>query len=71
MSIFLCKSYAKTLSTSDVSRIEELYLAFFNRVPDSDGLAYWLTQFKSGASLAQISDAFWRESASLDHWYQA
>ena len=61
----LVQSYAKTLSTSDVSRIEELYLAFFNRVPDSDGLAYWLTQFKSGASLAQISDAFYGAGISF------
>ncbi len=46
-------------SLTDVQRIEELYVAFFNRIPDADGLAYWVGQLGSGRSIGQIADAFY------------
>ncbi|MBI3711990.1 MAG: DUF4214 domain-containing protein [Burkholderiales bacterium] len=54
------QSLAKTIASTDLQRIEELYVAFFNRVPDADGLAYWITQFKQGASVAQLAESFYQ-----------
>ena len=44
---------------ADVQRIEELYVAFFNRVPDADGLAYWIGQMNAGQSINQIAESFY------------
>ena len=37
----------------------ELYIAFFNRVPDAEGMHYWLQQMLDGKSLSQIADSFY------------
>lgn len=50
---------ADTIQGASVDRIAELYVAFFNRTPDGDGMAYWMTQFKSGQGIEQIADAFY------------
>ena len=44
---------------ADVQRLEELYVAFFNRVPDADGLAYWIGQMNAGQSINQIAESFY------------
>ena len=44
---------------ADVIRLTELYVAFFNRVPDADGLAYWIEQKSAGQSISQIADVFY------------
>jgi hypothetical protein len=44
---------------ADVQHIIELYVAFFNRTPDADGLSYWLEQKNAGQSINQIADAFY------------
>jgi len=54
---------AHTIKTSDLQSLEELYVAYFNRVPDADGLDYWVTQYKSGMSFKQIGDAFFLAAA--------
>lgn len=54
------QALAKTIASLDLQRIEELYVAFFNRVPDADGLAFWVTQFKQGASVAQLAESFYQ-----------
>lgn len=54
------QSLAKTIPSTDLQRIEELYVAFFNRVPDADGLAFWIAQFKQGASVAQLAESFYQ-----------
>ena len=38
----------------------DLYVAFFNRTPDADGLSYWLGQSKAGVSTNEIAEAFYR-----------
>ena len=43
----------------DVVRLAELYVAFFNRVPDADGLSYWIDQKVAGQSISQIADVFY------------
>ena len=44
---------------ADVTRLAELYVAFFNRVPDADGLSYWIDQMGAGQSITQIADSFY------------
>ncbi len=48
-----------TISADDLTSLIELYVAYFNRVPDANGLAYWIDQFKGGQSLDQIGRSFY------------
>jgi hypothetical protein len=41
-----------------VAPVARLYFAYFLRVPDSDGLTYWIGRHRAGDSLLKISDAF-------------
>lgn len=50
---------AQSMAVNDLNRIIDLYIAFFNRVPDADGLAYWIERSKSGAGIDQIADSFY------------
>jgi len=56
---------AKTISSSDLQKIIELYVAFFNRVPDADGLAYWISKRSEGQSINQIAESFY--NAGIDY----
>jgi hypothetical protein len=51
---------AKSVAGADLKLLEELYVAFFNRVPDADGLDYWIGEFKKGASVSTIADTFYQ-----------
>jgi len=50
---------AASISASDLNSLVELYIAYFNRVPDADGMSYWIDQLKAGASLSQIGQSFY------------
>lgn len=50
---------AASISASDLNSLIELYIAYFNRVPDADGMSYWIGQLKAGMSLAQIGQSFY------------
>jgi len=50
---------AAAIPEADVERLAELYVAFFNRVPDANGMAYWIGQLAGGQPLNQIADAFY------------
>ena len=50
---------AATISTANLKTLQELYVAFFNRVPDAGGLNYWITQFKNGQSINSIAESFY------------
>jgi hypothetical protein len=50
---------AATTPQADVQRLIELYVAFFNRVPEADGLAYWIGDMKSGNTINAIADIFY------------
>lgn len=52
-------SKSKTISSSDLTSLIELYIAYFNRVPDADGLDYWIDQFNTGRTLDQIGESFY------------
>ena len=50
---------ADSIPSKDLNSLIELYVAFFNRVPDADGLAYWIGQIKQGVSLETIANNFY------------
>ncbi len=47
------------ISSENVNALVELYIAYFNRVPDANGLSYWIDRFKAGMSLDQIGESFY------------
>lgn len=53
------QSKAAAAPTTDVQRIIELYIAFFNRIPDGDGMAYWIEQKSQGMTIGQIAETFY------------
>lgn len=50
---------ASSIAHTDLTDLEELYVAFYNRVPDADGLAYWIDQISAGQSITQIAESFY------------
>ncbi len=56
---------AAAASPADVQKLTEFYVAFFNRVPDADGMSYWLDQKASGLSLNKIADSFYLAGVKL------
>lgn len=55
----MVQNIAASAPQANVQRLIELYVAFFNRVPDADGLAYWIGEMKAGQSINQISSTFY------------
>ena len=45
---------------SEKKAIIELYVGWFNRVPDVAGINFWIEQFDAGSSLQQISGEFYQ-----------
>lgn len=56
---------AKKLPPATLNTLIELYIAYFNRVPDADGLAYWIDQYAAGMSLDQISLSFFNAAVQF------
>ncbi len=50
---------SKTIPAATLNNIIELYIAFFNRVPDANGLAYWIDQSKAGMSQEAMANSFY------------
>lgn len=50
---------AAALPAADLKLLTELYVAFFNRVPEADGLAYWIGQSLAGMGITQMAEAFY------------
>lgn len=50
---------AQTVSPASLTTLIELYIAFFNRVPDADGLAYWIAQVNAGMSTDILAQNFY------------
>lgn len=50
---------SRTIAPAQLKTLEELYVAFFNRVPESDGLSFWIDQTRAGQSISAIADAFY------------
>jgi hypothetical protein len=48
-----------------VDSIVELYIAYLNRVPEADGLLYWIRQASAGMSLDEVSRYFYEAGKSF------
>ncbi|MFZ6773668.1 DUF1800 family protein [Undibacterium sp. SXout7W] len=55
----LIANQAARMSAIDINSLVELYIAYFNRVPDANGLSYWMTQLANGTKLSDISQSFY------------
>lgn len=56
------------ISETNLTALTELYVAYFNRAPDAEGLSFWATAFvKNGFSLNEIAELFFTdvEAAAL------
>ena len=58
------QNIVRQLSMDSVNAIVELYMGFFNRLPDSEGLAYWMERYLEGVSIEKISDSFYQAAIS-------
>ena len=52
-------SKAASISAPDLKTLEELYVGFFNRIPEAAGLSGWIDQIKNGVSLKSVADQFY------------
>jgi len=52
---------------ADVDRLIELYVAFFNRVPDADGLSYWIGEKNAGQTINQIAESFYNAGVQFSN----
>lgn len=50
---------AASAPAADVTRLVELYTAFFNRIPDADGMSFWIDEMKTGKTVNQIAESFY------------
>lgn len=50
---------SKTISAADLKTLTELYIAFFNRVPDGNGMIYWIGQIRSGKKIEDLANNFY------------
>ena len=53
------QAQAAAAPQADVQRLIELYVAFFNRTPDEEGLSYWIGQKSAGQSSNAIAETFY------------
>jgi Ca2+-binding RTX toxin-like protein len=50
---------AGSIAPDTLKTLAELYVGFFDRIPEAQGLAYWIGEVAAGNSLATIADAFY------------
>lgn len=50
---------ARSIAPAQLDSLVELYIAYINRVPDADGMAFWISQLKAGKTLDQIGESFY------------
>ncbi|HSV46886.1 MAG TPA: hypothetical protein VLJ58_13950 [Ramlibacter sp.] len=50
---------SKTIPAASLKLLEELYVGFFNRIPEAQGLGYWIDQVAAGATLADVANQFY------------
>jgi len=53
------KAVTTNIPAATLKVIQELYVGFFKRIPDANGLEYWIEQHKAGKTVNQIADAFY------------
>jgi cyclophilin family peptidyl-prolyl cis-trans isomerase len=50
---------SKTITPERLSNLIELYVAFFNRIPDANGMSYWIDRIKEGMSIDTLAANFY------------
>jgi hypothetical protein len=55
----IVQAKAASAPPADVTRLVELYTAFFNRIPDADGMSFWIDEMKAGKTTNQVAEAFY------------
>ena len=50
---------SKTIAAADLKSLVELYIAFFNRVPDGNGMIYWIGEIRNGKKIEEIANSFY------------
>lgn len=58
---------ASSISPPQLSSLIELYIAYFNRIPEASGLDYWIKQLAAGQTLEQIGSSFYEAATSADY----
>ncbi|HYF43082.1 MAG TPA: DUF4214 domain-containing protein [Ramlibacter sp.] len=53
------KDAAAAVADARLQAVVELYVGFFNRVPDAEGLGFWLEQMNAGMSTATVAEHFY------------
>jgi hypothetical protein len=56
---------SRSISAWDLKLVESLYVGFFNRIPEADGLDFWINQIRAGKGIVQVADNFY--SAALQY----
>jgi hypothetical protein len=56
---------AATLSSSQLTDLADLYVAYFNRAPDAIGLNYWASQLHDGMGLSAIAASFFVQPETM------
>ncbi len=51
-------SWERAVASSDVATLAKLYVAYFDRTPDADGMEYWTTTLNEGLSLEEVCRYF-------------
>jgi hypothetical protein len=51
-------SRAATIAPDALKTLQELYVGFFNRIPEAQGLAYWIDRIAAGTSLEAVANQF-------------
>lgn len=57
-------SVARSVGAVAAKSIAELYIAYFNRIPDAEGMEYWLNQYKNGVGIEAIGKSFYAAAIS-------
>lgn len=53
---------AATLSSAQFTELTEMYVAYFNRAPDTVGLYFWADKLAEGATMNQIAELFFDQA---------
>lgn len=57
-----------SISVADLTQLTKMYIAYFNRAPDSEGLFYWGTSFSQGMGFSQIAASFFEQPESIAYY---
>lgn len=55
---------SREIEASVLDKLVEFYIAYFNRVPEAEGIVYWIEQYQNGKSLDQIAVEFYEAGVS-------